>query len=475
MGGTAGGPVLARGVDVVVDHGRVTAIVASGEGGGPGHDVWELPGRLVLPGLVNLHAHCTGNAHHLLVDGAGEPELLGATYLTTKAPRSPLPPGLDPRVAARWAVWELLRGGTTTVLDAGGSPAQAAALAAEATAVGLRAHVGVSLSSGRWAAAADGALDWVDRSEDDDAQLAAAEALLDALDPEGTVRGAVVVAQADTASDRLLREAHALARRRQVPFTLHAAQNRREVLLTLARFGTTPLTRLHRLGVLGPGTILAHAVHLDHHPAVATGTVELGLLAASGAAVAHCPRHLAQRGEALRSLSAYRTAGVPVGLGTDTMPRDLVAEVGTALLVDRVVSGGTATVAGVVDAATRVGADALGRAELGRIQVGGPADLVVVDLREVGLLADPVRAAVEHAGRHEVEHVLVGGAHLVREGEVVGIDPAPLRAAAQRAADALGDSAPSWHRHGRAAAELAPPPYPHAPAEAVARTLEVIT
>lgn len=466
------GAVLVRDVDILVLDDRVAAIARSGAIDPGEAEVHELPGRLVLPGLVNLHAHTGTNAHHLLVDGAGETELLGATYLTTKAPRAPLPGGLDPVDEARWTAWELLRGGTTTVLDAGASADQATALASVAAEVGLRAHVGVALSSGQWRATG-GALTWFEHG-DDAGELDRAEAFLTGLAGAPLVAGAVTVAQADTASDELLRGAHALAERWRVPLTLHAAQNRREVLITLDRHGVTPITRLHRLGVLSPRTVLAHAVYLDHHPAVATGAAEVRLLAESGASVAHCPLHLARRGEALRSFSSYAAAGVRVGLGTDTLPRDLLAEIGTAALLDGVVSGAARpSTARAVDAATVVGADALGRRDLGRIAVGGPADVVVVDLREIGVLGDPVRAAVEHATRREVEHVFVAGRHVVRDGTVVGIDPEPLRRAAQVGSETLAATAPGWHRHGRSAADLAPPPFPEAAVDTVARALEV--
>lgn len=469
------GPVLVRSIDLSIAEDKVGGVGVAGSLCEPGTRVLDLSGRLVLPGLVNLHAHCGTNAHHLLVDGAGEAELLGATYLTTKASRGPLPPGLSPTDEARWAVWELLRGGSTTVLDAGTSGEQAAALVNVASTVGLRVYVGITLSSGRWATTTAGSLDWIDQRDDDEEQLTRAETFLRSFSPGGLVRGAVTVGQADTASDELLQGARQLADRHRVPLTLHAAQNRREVLQTLAEHGTTPITRLHRLGVLQPGTVLAHAVYLDHHPAVASGASELSLLAASGAAVAHCPLHLAHRGIALRSLSGYRESGVPVGLGTDTLPRDLLAEVGTAMVVDRVVSGGVrATVAGVLDAVTRVGAMALGRSDLGHIAVGGPADLIVVDLRDVGIVGDPIRATAECATRNEVEHVFVAGSHVVVDHEVPGLEVSSLRDAAQRSADALAVTAPQWHRKGRSSDDLAPPPFPHAPVDAVAPILEVV-
>lgn len=456
--------LLPRG-SVVVRGGTVTHVGAgdppTSAAAGIG-DVLHLPGRLVVPGLVNLHAHATTGAHHHLVDGAGEDELDGATYLTTKAPR----PGAtftdaDPVLAAELTVWELLRHGTTTVLEAGAPPAVASAMAEVCERIGLRCHVGPALSSGRWAADEQGDLHWHEGAPVPDA-IAAATAFVDGLDGARTVRGAVAPAQADTCSDELLTAAATLAAEKGVPLTLHAAQNRRELTITRDRHGTTPLRRLGRLGVLRPGTVLAHAVFLDHHPAVAASEpVELDLLAVSGAAVAHCPVHLARRGDALVDLATYRNLGVTVGIGTDTHPRDLIRELGTADLVARVVAGPDAgSTRALIDAVTTVGASALGRPELGRLAVGCPGDLTVVDLRRHPLVRDPVTALVEQGVGTDVEHVVVGGRHVVDRGRVVGLDAARLRDDAHRAATAMWDTAPEWHRRGRTADQLAPPPFP---------------
>ncbi|MFN3219070.1 MAG: amidohydrolase family protein [Acidimicrobiales bacterium] len=470
VGGTAladlgAGPELVGDVTVVLEDDQIAHLGGSWTGT-PDRTI-DTHGRLLLPGLVNLHAHAGHGAHHHLVDGAGEPDLLGATYLTAKAPApGSSSPGSDPDLLAEWTVWELLRTGTTTVLEAGCPPPLARALVRAADRVGLRVHVGVAMASGRWIAEGEG-IAWED-GEDAASQLALAEGFLDEIGTSGLTKGAVAVAQVDTASDDLLAGAAKLATARGVPLTIHAAQNRREVLVTLEQHAVTPLERLHRAGALAPGTVLAHAVFADHHPAVCSGHRELALLAESGAAVAHCPVHLSRRGDAMHSFDRYVDAGVVVGLGTDTSPRDLLAEARAAATIARTLDGGAAgATARIVGAITTESARALGRPELGRLAVGGPADLVVVDERRpsYGVVSDPVRAAVECATGDDVEHVFVAGRHVVRGGTVIGLDGAELRHRVQTDAEALWATAGSWHRRGLDFERLNPPPFPPRPQE----------
>ena len=105
---------------------------------------------------------------------------------------------------------------------------------------------------------------------------------------------------------------------------------------------------------------------------------DLEILARSGVTVAHCPLVFARRGNALESFHRYRAAGVNVGLGTDTYPRDLISEMRWASLLCKVVEHDftVATAAEVFDAATLAGARALGRDDIGRLAPGARADIV---------------------------------------------------------------------------------------------------
>jgi len=128
--------------------------------------------------------------------------------------------------------------------------------------------------------------------------------------------------------------------------------------------GCTPVEYLRRQGVLNAGTLSIHCVQVD--------SSDVEILAAAGVAIAHCPRSNRAHGHGVAPLAAFRTAGLSVGLGTDSVVSvgdlDLWAEAATAGL------DGT----DALRALTLDGARALGwESEIGSLDVGKAADLAV--------------------------------------------------------------------------------------------------
>ena len=147
---------------------------------------------------------------------------------------------------------------------------------------------------------------------------------------------------------------------------------------------------------------------------------EIGLLAARQVAVSHCPGSNAKLAAGVARVVALRRAGVRVGLGTDGPASgddlDLWNQARLAGLFARVTSGDAAalTARELLLMATRDGAAAIGRDDLGALEPGRWADLVHVDL------ADP--AFVDPADDAQLLSNLVwaGGARLVRDVWVAG-------------------------------------------------------
>ncbi len=84
-----------------------------------------------------------------------------------------------------------------------------------------------------------------------------------------------------TVSDATFAKIAKLAAEVDVPVHIHLHETEQEIERSLAEHGVRPLERLERLGLLGPGLIAVHAVHLTDG--------EIALLARHGASVAHCP------------------------------------------------------------------------------------------------------------------------------------------------------------------------------------------
>jgi cytosine/adenosine deaminase-related metal-dependent hydrolase len=327
----------------------------------------------------------------------------------------------------------------------------------------LRGFLAPGYASARWFLDNDRELKFAWDEARGRAGFAAALDLIDraAAHPCGRLSGVVSPMQIDTCTADLLSDSREAARERALPFTVHVSQSVLEVQEILRRHGKTPVQWAHELGLLGPGTILGHALFLDTHSWVRWWTKrDLGLLADSETAVAHCPTPFARYGQVMENFGDYLRAGVTMGLGTDTAPHNLVEEMRKAAILARIAARDIAavTTADLFAAATVGGAAALMHDDIGRIAPGKKADLVLVDLTQPQMVPtrDPLRSFIYHAADRAVREVFVDGRQVVADGKVATLDQA---AAGRRLAEAqrrMLDAAPGRDYRGRTADEITP-------------------
>jgi cytosine/adenosine deaminase-related metal-dependent hydrolase len=460
-----GGHRLLRGGVLVIEDDRVAFLGRRHDG--PVDRRIDAAGKLVIPGLVNVHCHATTEAGGRLIADAGRRDFFQNGFLNYNA-SPPGVPGLDARadrtLGGRFALVELLRNGCTTVVEMGAADDALVATAAE---IGIRAYLAPGFKSATYRVGAGGQLVYEWDEEDGFRGLERARRFIERHHGAhgGRVRGMLFPLQVDTCSAELLRATRKAADELAVGLEIHAGQNLLEFHEMLRRTGRTPVEFLADCDVLGPDAILGHCiVSTAHHLAALPQGRDLEILARSGASVAHCPLVFARRGNALESFHRYRAAGINVGLGTDTYPRDLIAEMRWASLICKIVEHDftLATSAEVFEAATVGGARALRRDDLGRLCPGAKADVVVLDLAKlrIGPYRDPIRALVQCATADDVERVLVDGRVVVEGGRVVGVDEDRLLADAQREAERLWASVPHWDWQGRTAEAFAPASLP---------------
>ena len=289
--------------------------------------------------------------------------------------------------------------------------------------------------------------------------------------PGAMVRIAIAPCSPFSASEGLMRESAALARRLGVRLHTHIAETVDEEAFCLERFGVRPVDLLDRLGFLGPDVWLAHCVHLS--PA------DVAAFAATGTGVAHCPTSNMRLGSGTAPVRELVDAGVPVGLGVDGSASNdggnLLGEVRQALLVARGRGGPAAmTAREALRLGTRGGAAVLGRDDVGSLEPGKRADVALFDvtgLATAGIEADPI-AGIVLAWPQPVKHLVVEGRFVVRDGRLANVDeeaiarqghrvaarivagdrPASAASLGTTAAPALGDAAA-----GRAAGIVPPP------------------
>ena len=387
----------------------------------------EIDGRgfMVMPGLVNIHAHPASEPLNKgWNDEIGSPKLYNSSLYEIMPIFRPDAEGV--KAAFRVALCEALMSGVTTLVDLSVAHDGWIDLMA---ASGIRGVLGPMYRDARWytdngylvqyewdAAAGRRAMDTALGI------VAAAE-----RHPSGRLSGMVIPSQIDTCSAELLRDSHAEALRLKVPFQTHAAQSIVEFHEMTRRHGMTPIEWLDSLGVLGPTSIIGHGIFLDHHSATSwPRRDDLATIIERGATVAHCPTVFIRRGITMQTAGGYIRRGVKIGIGTDTYPHNMIEEMRHALYASRIVAKNVFDLrtSDIFNAATLGGAAALQRDDIGRLAPRAKADLVMVDVTAPSMrpLRDPIQSLIYAAADRAVRHVFVAGAQVVADGRVTTMD-----------------------------------------------------
>jgi cytosine/adenosine deaminase-related metal-dependent hydrolase len=203
-------------------------------------------------------------------------------------------------------------------------------------------------------------------------------------------------------------------------------------------YGLRPVGVVERAGLLRPGLICAHALHIE--PA------EIATLAQARVTVAHNPRSNGKAGRGIAPVEAMRAAGVPVGLGSDGPMSgntlDLFAQFAPASLFQKLLGRSRKPLPAreVVRMATIEGARVLGLADrIGSLEVGKRADLILIDLAAARLqpVYDAYATLVFAATPDDVTDVMVDGRFLLRDRMPTTLEPAQVMADALQLARAF--------------------------------------
>ena len=422
---------------------------------------------MVMPGLIDIHSHPSTEP---FFRGVREEHGLPSMYMSGLYERSFVfrPDEAGRKAAKEVAYCEMLLTGITTVADLSGNDPGWIDLAARS---GLRVFLAPGYASARWYLENDWDLrySWDEingRRGFDDALALIDQAI---LHPSGRLSGIVCPSQIDTCTQDLLHDSWQAANERNLPLTTHCAQSVNEFQEMVRRHGKTPVQWAKQIGILGPRTILGHAIFIDEHSWLHWHSREdLGLLADSGASVAHCPSPFARYGHGMEDFGRYRRAGVNIGIGTDVAPHNLIEEMRLAAIVARILAEDirTTTTAEVFRAATAGGAAALGRNDIGRLAPGAKADFVLVDLKNPFMMParDPLRSLIYTAADRAIRDVYIAGEQVVRNGKVLTLDHASALEALTEAQQRMLSGARQRDYKGRTADEVIPlslPPLTH--------------
>ncbi len=389
----------------------------------------DCAGRVITPGLVNVHTHA------ILTMARGMAEDMGfAPAYTPGVPRGSDVRPDEARALARLGALEALLFGSTLVNDTYVHAEETAAPMAE---VGGRVFTCGRIHDVDFTRVADGR--WEHDPAIGEQSLTAAVGLAERWHGEADGRIGVQLSPhaPDTCSEELLRRVAETSRALGLRVNTHLAQSGVEVERVRARSGCHPAELLERCGLLDDRLTAAHCIFLDDE--------QIRRVGRAGITVAHVPKGNATGGMMART-PALREAGARLALGTDNMHADMIEVMRWALAVARLQVGRATDdwqPRHALEMATLAGARAMGlEDDLGSLTVGKKADLVVLDFRRPHLtpLTNALGNLVHVAQGRDVEMVVVDGRVVVEDGHAVLVDEEDIR---RRAATAARDL---WQR-----------------------------
>jgi 5-methylthioadenosine/S-adenosylhomocysteine deaminase len=374
-------------------------------------------GGLILPGLINTHTHAAMALFRGLAD-----DLPLMTWLNDHI--FPAEAKLTPdmvRVGTRLACAEMIRSGTTCFCD---MYLFEAAVAEAARQCGMRAVVGEVFFD--FPSPNYGPLDQ---------GFAYAARLLERWKEDPLIRVAVEPHSPYLCAPELITRAARLAEDHGALLVIHLSETRAEVAQIQQKYNRTPTGHLANIGVLSPRLVACHGVVLTAE--------DIALLKQHDVKVSHNPESNMKLASGVAPVPDLLAAGVCVGLGTDGCASnnnlDLFTEMDTAAKLHKVqrLDPTVMDAATVLAMTTRAAARVLGlEQEIGSLEAGKRADLIVVDTRQPHLtpMYDPVSLLVYAARGSDVCHSVINGRVVMEDRRLLTIDEAQVLADARQAA-----------------------------------------
>ncbi len=478
----AGVPELATDAALYIHNGRIASIgpTATMPSEYAGLPRFGGPATIVIPGLVNSHHH------------------FGLTPLMMGVPFAPLELWLpqfrgmrqiDQRLDTLYSAIEMLESGTTTVhhIHGGlsGAPEHWQASAGEVISaygeIGMRAGFSFMIRDQNLLALEDDAVvlgqlpaeiaDWL-RPQLRAAMVPTRELMnffielkrqWTAVNPDG-VRFNLAPANLHWCSDETLQLIFETARAHGANVHMHLLETERQADYARRKFGHSAVAHLDALGCLGSELTLGHGNWMSRD--------DLDLIAANHCSICHNASSGLRLGSGIAPVNEMRRRGIPLALGIDQSnindDRDMTQEMRLAWALHRETGlwNERPSAAHILQMATEHGAKTAGFPELGVIEAGRLADLVLMDRKRLARpFIDPrtplTEAVLHRGGRDAIDKVFVGGRLVVDGGRVISIDraavlaeigerletpPTTAETAAQAMVDAMMPHFEAYHR-----------------------------
>lgn len=228
-----------------------------------------------------------------------------------------------------------------------------------------------------------------------------------------------------------------IAEKYNVGAHIHIAETRDEVDELRKNFGKTPVELLNETGLLELPVLGAHCVHLTQD--------DIRIMKDKGVGVAHNPESNMKLASGIAPIPQLIAEGITVGLGTDGAASnnnlDMMGEMRSAALIHKVNSGDPKVIPAyqALEMATANGAKILGLKDVGVLQPGYKADLLLINFEKPHLYPkhDLIAHTVYAAQSSDIDTVIIDGKQVMRKGQVIGLDEREILDNIQRCADRI--------------------------------------
>jgi cytosine/adenosine deaminase-related metal-dependent hydrolase len=429
----------------------------------------DAQGCLVSPGFIDTHLHSGINASDYILNDSTKTDFFASNYLAHGGPTREGAHAAhlkDVDVGQRFSLIHVLKSGVTTTIDVGGPGAEPERYVDMVNQVGIRCAAGPSYKNVGFFHDRQGRLeyDWDDERGNKGLKTAVDFTKRFNGGCSGRMTTMLFPGHVDSCTPQLLKDTKKAAREAGVRIQIHATINLFEFHTVMQRERCTPIELLDKIGFLDPEVSLSHCIFISGHSWLAYPYGDdLKIIADSGAPVVYSPLKYLKLGIVMESFDRYRKAGINMGLGTDTFPKDILSDMRYVALASRVAD--RSFLAGhprdVFNAATLGGAKMLGRDDLGRLQKGAKADIAIVNLKNIafGAIRDPIRSVMETAVSRDVRTVIVDGESLVDNGKYLRLNEEELLEKVQAKGEQIWNSVPKWHWTGKGIDEVVPPSF----------------
>jgi 5-methylthioadenosine/S-adenosylhomocysteine deaminase len=360
---------------------------------------------LILPGLINCHTHAAMSCFRGMADDLPLNEWLTQYIFPAEA-----------KFVTKETVYfgtllscmEMVRSGTTTFCDGYFFEAEAARATKD---IGMRATMGEGILN----------LPTPD-VKDPSKSILNAERFIENWQGDELITPTLFCHSLYTCSPDTLKEAKEVTHRFNLPLLIHLSETQEEVRESLKRFGKRPVAYLDNLGLLDEQLVASHMIWVDKE--------EIELLQRKGVKVVHNPESNMKLASGVALIPAFLSKGITVGLGTDGCASnnnlDLFQEMGMAARLHKVIFNDPT----ILDAKTTFmlttinAAKVLGMDDIGSLEVGKKADIIIINLNQPHLvpLYNPYSHVVYAASGADVTASIINGRVIMKDREILTVD-----------------------------------------------------